>query len=129
MLNEGKRATLEAALQKRRLELLAQIKEQSTLEAAQGGQAGRPEVGDFGDEDTAAELVHTERALLDLHREDLRDVEAALERLADGMYGICVDCGGLIGEGRLAARPASLRCEPCQELQEADGRRAAAVPR
>ena len=125
MLNEEQKATLAAALRQRRMELLARIDEEASLEAAQEERQGRAEVGDYGDEDAGAEFMRTERSLLELHRDDLRSVDAALGRLDAGSYGRCVDCGGFIGAERLQARPAALRCEPCQELQEAAGRRPA----
>lgn len=40
-------------------------------------------------------------------------MRAALDRLADGNYGICEACGGPIAPGRLAARPEATRCIDC----------------
>lgn len=40
----------------------------------------------------------------------LKQVERALEKLDEGSYGVCDQCGDAIGEGRLDARPASTRC-------------------
>ena len=40
---------------------------------------------------------------------------AALERLADGSYGICENCGKEIGDARLAAVPEATRCVSCAE--------------
>jgi DnaK suppressor protein len=36
----------------------------------------------------------------------------------EGAYGICVDCGGEIGFGRLQAEPAAARCVECQARHE-----------
>ena len=41
-------------------------------------------------------------------------VQAALGRLESGTYGLCVDCGALVPEGRLEARPDAARCVSCQ---------------
>jgi DnaK suppressor protein len=38
----------------------------------------------------------------------------ALRRIQEGTYGTCVDCGTLIPEGRLEARPEASRCVKCQ---------------
>jgi DnaK suppressor protein len=46
-------------------------------------------------------------------RQHLADVDAALARLADGRYGICVSCGAAIAPDRLAARPAAATCIAC----------------
>ncbi|MGH3237139.1 MAG: TraR/DksA family transcriptional regulator [Streptosporangiaceae bacterium] len=52
-------------------------------------------------------------ALLEAAREQVTAVDAALQRLAAGRYGVCERCGRPIGEGRLAARPAALTCIRC----------------
>jgi DnaK suppressor protein len=56
-------------------------------------------------------------------------LRAALDRLARGEYGRCVECGEPIGRPRLAALPEVERCVDCQERAErrrsADGGRAA----
>ena len=54
------------------------------------------------------------RMLLD----ELRAIEAAWQRLQDGSYGICVDCGGDVGYERLKANPAAARDIQCQERHE-----------
>ena len=48
----------------------------------------------------------------------LHEVEAALERIADGSYGICTDCDEPIPPKRLVARPAAPRCVGCQEYHD-----------
>jgi DnaK suppressor protein len=60
----------------------------------------------------------------DLRERDLREqlrwrerearLRAALEAIEAGTYGVCVDCGSEIPEGRLRALPDSVRCVPCQ---------------
>ncbi|WP_129337818.1 TraR/DksA family transcriptional regulator [Cellulomonas endophytica] len=51
--------------------------------------------------------------LRDAARAGLAEVAAARLRLADGTYGTCTRCGGPVGEGRLAVRPAAARCVSC----------------
>jgi DnaK suppressor protein len=46
---------------------------------------------------------------------ELAEIDAALQRLANGSYGTCISCGEDIGEGRLKARPASTECLECAE--------------
>ena len=46
-------------------------------------------------------------------RASIAEIEAALERLEAGTYGICGECGGPIGEGRLDAIPEATRCVDC----------------
>ena len=42
----------------------------------------------------------------------------ALERIADGSYGACSDCGLEIGFERLKVEPGALRCIECQRVYE-----------
>ena len=43
----------------------------------------------------------------------LREVDAALERVAAGTYGVCENCGRPIGAGRLEVRPTARLCIRC----------------
>jgi len=46
-------------------------------------------------------------------REALSEVEGALQRIADGSYGVCEVCGQPISPARLEAMPATRRCISC----------------
>ena len=46
-------------------------------------------------------------------RARLTDVDAAIDRLAQGAYGVCERCGAPIPEARLEARPVARTCVPC----------------
>lgn len=48
----------------------------------------------------------------------LGQVRLALERLADGEFGECLQCGNPIGEKRLEAVPWTAHCIACQEKIE-----------
>jgi len=50
--------------------------------------------------------------------QDVRDIMAALERLAAGTYGACTDCGEAIAYERLLAYPTAKRCIHCQRVYE-----------
>ncbi|GAA1900732.1 TraR/DksA family transcriptional regulator [Lapillicoccus jejuensis] len=43
-------------------------------------------------------------------RRRLAEVDAALQRVADGTYGVCEVCGRPIPDERLEARPTATRC-------------------
>ncbi len=66
----------------------------------------------------AAELGNVEvvSALESEAVQELADIEAALQRLDAGVYGVCASCGEPIGDARLTARPASFECVDCAEL-------------
>jgi RNA polymerase-binding protein DksA len=48
----------------------------------------------------------------------LGDIDAALERIENGTYGTCTNCGGRIPAERLEARPYATLCIGCQRTQE-----------
>lgn len=48
-------------------------------------------------------------------RQTLADIDAALERLDAGTYGVCEKCGNEIGQARLEARPTATACIACAE--------------
>lgn len=54
---------------------------------------------------------------------EIQDIDAALRRIADGDYGICIDCGAEIEPRRLAAYPTAKRCLPCQVKRERNSAR------
>ena len=47
-----------------------------------------------------------------------RDVRAAIARVDEGTYGVCVDCEERIPSRRLEAVPWACRCRECQESFE-----------
>src|SRR5256886_5397487 len=51
-------------------------------------------------------------------RARLQRVQAALERIARGVYGVCIECGELIAPKRLRAIPEAETCVACQERME-----------
>jgi len=46
-------------------------------------------------------------------RQAISQLQAALERIADGSYGVCAGCGGEISAARLEARPEATHCINC----------------
>jgi DnaK suppressor protein len=50
----------------------------------------------------------------------LRQVRAALRRIHDGTFGLCVDCEWAISPKRLAAVPWASRCIECQDAADRD---------
>jgi DnaK suppressor protein len=52
-------------------------------------------------------LVESIKSMLD-------EIDAALERVEDGTYGSCADCGEDIGAERLEFRPESILCVTCK---------------
>jgi RNA polymerase-binding transcription factor DksA len=52
-------------------------------------------------------------ALLGQAEAQLRELDAALQRIQSGRYGRCERCGGEIAPGRLQARPGATTCIGC----------------
>ncbi len=111
-------APFHAALLRQRQSLLAQL---TTL---RGGEIGRAQASTehFASREDTEAAANTARDLelaLDAHDStEIAAVDAALQRLADGVYGACVDCGAEIAEARLLAAPEASRCIACQEKWE-----------
>jgi RNA polymerase-binding transcription factor DksA len=78
-------------------------------------------VPDSGDAAMADLLADVDLASISRHVQEIRALEAAERRLADGGYGSCADCGEAIEARRLAVQPAALRCCACQERHERPG--------
>jgi RNA polymerase-binding transcription factor DksA len=72
--------------------------------------------GDQGTETFEQEMDEAKRSIL---QDERSLVEQALQRLADGKYGICVDCGKEIPAERLKAMPEAIRCVEDQRRYEA----------
>lgn len=55
----------------------------------------------------------------DRERKLLEKIDQALQRIVDGTYGECEECGDMISVGRLRARPVTTLCIQCKAEQEA----------
>ncbi|HEU4853206.1 MAG TPA: TraR/DksA family transcriptional regulator [Telluria sp.] len=71
------------------------------------------------DDRPSASMLNDEAiAEVSLELRELRAVEAALERIAQGSYGICANCSSPIGVERMRAQPAAALCIACQTESE-----------
>src|SRR5512135_1535187 len=100
---------LKKILMKEREEIIGGVKQiyESSKEIGQDG------IQDIGDE---AANIYNKQILLSLSENErmrLQEVDEALDRLANGTYGICEECGGPIGLKRLEVRPVAKYCVPC----------------
>ncbi len=75
-------------------------------------------VHDLGDEAAANQWIETDDALIERHLQELRAIEAARRRLADGSINHCIGCGDDIGYERLLVWPVAMRCVVCQARRE-----------
>ena len=59
----------------------------------------------------------------DRERKLIAKIDEALRRLEDGSYGVCEECGEMIGAARLKARPVTTLCIDCKSAQEVGERK------
>lgn len=101
--------TARTALEKLRSELLARVgRIESHIR-----RDGKPL-----DQDSEEALSErTDDAVLDgldaQERNELREIDHALGRIAQGQYHVCSKCGGMIGQERLGALPYTTVCVGC----------------
>jgi DnaK suppressor protein len=98
------------------LRRVAALEREFTGIAEAAGAAGTDDEHDPEGATLAFERQHA-AALLEQARERLTAIDAALDRVRDGRYGVCDRCGQPTGDDRLAARPAALTCIRCAERQ------------
>lgn len=72
------------------------------------------QVHDIGEASVADLLVDLQLADIDRHINEIRDIDAALMRIAAGTFGVCSHCKATISAERLGAYPTAKRCHRCQ---------------
>lgn len=101
---------------------IAQLEQQ--IAAAQAGlldllqDAGDGAGDDQADAGTKTFEREQEISLANNARELLEQNRRARERMDDGTYGVCENCGNPIGKLRLQAAPRATLCMPCKTKQE-----------
>ena len=68
------------------------------------------------------QMLRRHRVMLETR---LRELNDAQDRLMDGGYGACCECGKRISAQRLEADPAALLCIACQQVAEREPSRQA----
>lgn len=76
------------------------------------------QVQDPGDQALSSTMEALRSSLQDTEINEYNRIIKALEKLDDGTYGICADCGQEIAERRLKSYPNAARCLACQEAFE-----------
>jgi len=93
------------------------LAERGRLLAETGAAIVAPDQMTYGSQAAAASQVFAQQrdlALRDRADQQLALVEAALARMDDGSFGLCVRCGQPIATERLEALPWAPRCIDCQ---------------
>lgn len=99
----------------KRAELSSSLRTKLDTLAGTGGAALEDLAPVFSEQFTALRINRLDYLQLKL-------VEAALARVDSQEYGVCIDCGNGISNGRLEAIPWAVRCIACEELFSSDSR-------
>ena len=102
------RARIEAALENLRNENPGSVEEETGEETSDQHLA---------DTATAMHDRELDYGLTENEEDLLKSIEAALERIEGGTYGVCTNCGKPIGEERLEALPWTDLCIDCAKLR------------
>lgn len=117
-LKQEQAQELQKMIDQRRSALVAEIREDLARARQEAfGELAGP-APDPGDESVATLIQDLDQADVTRDMGELRDLEGALARMAEGSYGICIVCGADIDYARLRANPAALRCIQDQENYE-----------
>lgn len=110
--------SLRAAMRARQAELREDIRQTLVKGDSEHYLQIADSVRDLEDESFADLMVDVSLAEIDRDLEELRAIDAALLRMADGTYGSCDVCSRPIEYKRLEAAPEVARCIDCQTLYE-----------
>ena len=81
-------------------------------------QAKSLELNDEGDHAVANNNTIVESAIVSQQEEELKEINVALAKIANGEYGICEMCEDPIGFQRLKVKPHATYCIDCREIVE-----------
>jgi RNA polymerase-binding protein DksA len=110
--------TLKGRLLERQRLLVDEVNEQRARAAEDGNEDAMGGVGDAGDESVLRTITDLQLQEAGRDLEELRNIDAALQRIEGDEYGECEQCGNDIGYPRLEVQPTATRCIQCQAQYE-----------
>jgi len=119
--NEARNEELRKILIELRNEVLGKLAQEMGAKVDEDPRMSTISTMDIGDLSQLDLNEDIDYALLNMQIERLREVEDALDRLEEGTYGICEDCGVSINLERLKVLPFTTYCVQCQEKREQMG--------
>jgi len=121
-LNATDRDALARQLQRMKSQVLEELRESApSMQSSSADDAH--DVRSHADEAEAERQDDVRFAEIEVDRQRLSEIEQAQQRMAEGRYGICADCGEDIPRERLLAQPMAIRCAACQAAAERSHRR------
>ena len=110
--------SLQAAMRARQTQLREEIRQALIKSDSEHYLQNADSVRELKDESFADLIVDVGLAEIDRDLDELRAIDAALLRVADGSYGVCEACDKPIDVRRLNLTPQALRCIDCQTIFE-----------
>ncbi len=111
MLTPEKIAQYKEQLERIKGELLQEIKEhEKPVEMGN-------DIESADEEADEAEELGNQLSMAQALREDLAEIETALQKIESGKYGICTKCKGEISDEVLSVAPESMLCQNCKQNQ------------
>jgi DnaK suppressor protein len=107
-------------IQKDLLEMKAKISSGALEMGDKDLSSDREDLLDSGDVATVELSQSFKIRLREREEKLLKKTEGALQRIKEGTYGICEECGEEIEVKRLIARPVTTLCIDCKSRQEAE---------
>ena len=106
--------TIREMLLKMREELVREIARRSR--ATKGGSP--PDIGDILDAVSEERARELDLLLTDREKQKLKQIDDALDRIEENLYGLCEECGVKIPKARLKVVPFAKYCVECKEVIE-----------
>lgn len=80
--------------------------------------SGVSDIGDILDSVSEERTRELELILTDREKQKLKQIDDALDRIEEGSYGLCEECGIKIPRARLKVVPFAKYCVECKEVIE-----------
>jgi DnaK suppressor protein len=122
-MNTQRYSDLKQMLEDRKREILAQLKDKIRDVRTENLSGKVNTVLDPGESSEQGIQEDIEFALIQMKAETLNKINEALNRLEEGAYGNCFECGEEISHPRLRALPFAVRCRDCEAARENAQRR------
>ncbi len=116
-MNNEQLAKFKEALTKLRAEVDGKYEKTITSATEEYGDAVS---ADANDEATRTIDRRLQMSMSEMDHDRLAEIDEALDRVEDGSYGECLDCGEVIAHKRLELIPYAKYCVECKEEMEND---------
>jgi DnaK suppressor protein len=110
--------TIKDMLVKMREELVQEIGRRTKATT----EAGAQDIGDILDSVSEERTRELDMILTDREKRKLHQIDDAIDRIEEGTYGQCEECGVKVPKARLKVLPFAKFCVECQEKMEREER-------